>query len=629
MIDIQCNNKTFNHKTILSSFELSLPSKGLFILRGKNGTGKTTLLSMLSGRDRSFEGALKLNGEQLSGNNLERYAEEYVSYCPQDQLIFDNEKTIDNVLIPFAKKDKKSAMAIMKSLGIDDLANNKAGDLSSGEKQRVAIARSIYSSCPILLFDEPTAYLDEESAELVLSAIEECAKSRLVVMSTNEKLPERFEGYPQIRIENKKAVCDNPPIAEQEIRNKAKAKLNGFWAELLKMFRERPISNSINILVSSFFIALSVFFGSALHTGSGSVFSLADSSSRSEDYGTISFLANADLLPADKTFPENLKIASYQLDEESDSKIELPGVLQCVTVDSFGENKLSFGDYQFLIGGFPDEEGKLAIPSYCYESICDSYGISRYDADSLRQINDIGKAETSVGDYSICGVFMAERDPNIEIYLNGAYITDNRMFYSFFFFSSSSIAYSAQASHTTYSFCLNNEENRQLIKEGGSLGHGSDFLLLNKEFEEAHTLPDSLPWFSLLLFAISLFFGVTFPIVMAGVYSLSSAKRMLFLRLGGASRSRLERRAFSFFLLTALVSAILGIGLGIGFVYMYQWLFLKSLFAFPTPFMKIGFYAILLAVAGILLSLLAIYLLLRYYLFRRDLSKALIKAKEK
>ena len=253
-------------------------------------------------------------------------------------------------------------------------------------------------------------------------------------MSTNEKLPERFEGYPQIRIENKKAVCDNPPIAEQEIRNKAKPKFNGFWAELLKMFRERPISNSINILVSSFFIALSVFFGSALHTGSGSVFSLADSSSRSEDYGTISFLANADLLPADKTFPENLKIASYQLDEESDSKIELPGVLQCVTVDSFGENKLPFGDYQFLIGGFPDEEGKLAIPSYCYESICDSYGISRYDADSLRQINDIGKAETSVGDYSICGVFMAERDPNIGIYLNGAYITDNRMFYSFFFF---------------------------------------------------------------------------------------------------------------------------------------------------------------------------------------------------
>ena len=79
-----------------------MPSRGLFILRGKNGTGKTTLLSMLSGRDRSFEGALNLNGEALSGNDLERYAEEYVSCCPLDQLIFDNEKTIDNVLIPFA-----------------------------------------------------------------------------------------------------------------------------------------------------------------------------------------------------------------------------------------------------------------------------------------------------------------------------------------------------------------------------------------------------------------------------------------------------------------------------------------------------------------------------------------------
>ena len=52
-----------------------MPSRGLFILRGENGTGKTTLLSMLSGRDRSFEGALKLNGEALSGNDLERYAE--------------------------------------------------------------------------------------------------------------------------------------------------------------------------------------------------------------------------------------------------------------------------------------------------------------------------------------------------------------------------------------------------------------------------------------------------------------------------------------------------------------------------------------------------------------------------
>lgn len=629
MINIQCENKIFDNKTVFSSFELSLPSRGLFVLRGKNGTGKTTLLSMLSGRDRSFEGALKLNGEALSGNDLERYAEEYVSYCPQDQLIFDNEKTIDNVLIPFAKKDKKSAMAIMKSLGIDHLANNKAGDLSSGEKQRAAIARSIYSSCPILLLDEPTAYLDEGSAELVLSSLEQCAKSRLVIMSTNEKLPERFDGYPQIRIENKKAVCDNLPTAEQEIQNKEKTKFKGFWAELLKMYRERPISNSINILVSAFFIAISILFGSALHTGSGSVFSLAESSDRSEDYGTVSFLANADLLPADKTFPENLKITSYYLDEESNSKIELPGVFQCVTIDSFGDSKLSRDNYQFLIGGFPDEEGELAIPSYCYESICDSFEISRYDADSLEQINEIGKTETSIGDYSICGVFKAERDPNFEIYLNGGYYSNGRMFYSFFFFSSSAIAYSAQPTHTTCYFCLNNEGNRQLIKEGGSLWHGSDFLLLNKDFEETFPLSDSLPWFSLLLFLISLSFGVAFPVVMAGVYSLSSAKRMLFLRLGGASRSRLEKRTFSFFLLTALVSTILGIGLGIGLVYLYQWLFLNSLFAYPTPFMKVGFDAILLAVAGILLSLLAIYLLLRYYLFRRDLSKALIKAKEK
>lgn len=626
MITLSCTKKEFKDKLVFAEFSLSLPLKGLVFLRGKNGSGKTTLLSILSGRDSEYDGSLCLNDEKLVGKKMERYAEDVVSYCPQNPLIFENDKAIDNVLLPFPAKSKKKAIKIMESLGIGHLVNSRAGDLSSGEQQRLAIARCLYSERPVMLMDEPTAYLDQDNADIVLSTIDEYAGNHLVILSTNDRLPERFDSYPSIKIKDHKPILENSRFLDNKIGETKKIKSKTLWYDLVKGFRERPFSNILNILATTFFVALSVLFGSGLHTGTGSVFSLIDSSKQGRDYPTTAYLANADLLPAFPDCPGDKLITAYVLSENPNSKINLPMVWTLTTIDSLGENKLKAENYQFVLGGFPEKEGQIAIPSHSYESICQNFNLEAYATGSLGDLNAIGEIKSNCGNFTICGVFQAEYSENLDRYIGT--LTDNAYLYPFSFYSTSCLAHSANGPFVQR-YCLNNEENRNAVLKTKSIHIGASFLLLNKDLEEKSPISDSLPWFILILFAISLSFGVLIPIVSATIYSFSSSKRMLFLRLGGASRSSLLKKDFVLFLFNTLISAVAGIGLGIGFVYMYQWLYLDSLLGFATPFMQIGFDAILLSLIGTLVSIGAIWLLLRFFLFKTDISKQLIKAKEK
>ena len=228
MITLSCTKKEFKDKLVFAEFSLSLPLKGLVFLRGKNGSGKTTLLSILSGRDSEYDGSLCLNDEK------------------------------DNVLLPFPAKSKKKAIKIMESLGIGHLVNSRAGDLSSGEQQRLAIARCLYSERPVMLMDEPTAYLDQDNADIVLSTIDEYAGNHLVILSTNDRLPERFDSYPSIKIKDHKPILENSRFLDNKIGETKKIKSKTLWYDLVKGFRERPFSNILNILATTFFVALSV-----------------------------------------------------------------------------------------------------------------------------------------------------------------------------------------------------------------------------------------------------------------------------------------------------------------------------------------------------------------------------------
>lgn len=159
-------------------------SPGEFVsIMGKSGCGKSTLLYILSTMDTSYEGELYLNDKLISGNTpneLSRIRSEHIGFVFQFHYLLSEFSVLENVMLPAKKLGRRNlqeiehdAMEKLKMLGIEKLAQKKASRISGGEKQRVAIARSLINDPVIIMGDEPTGNLDSHNSELVFSIFKE------------------------------------------------------------------------------------------------------------------------------------------------------------------------------------------------------------------------------------------------------------------------------------------------------------------------------------------------------------------------------------------------------------------------------------------------------------------------
>ena len=168
-------SKSFGDKSIFKNFSYDFPEVGLFLIFGKSGIGKTTLLRIISGLDKDYA------GEIISGGK------ENVSYLFQEHRLFPTLSALDNVLLAAYKdateKNKKEALDTLLSLGFTvEETNLLPFELSGGMKQRVSLARAILKKAPILLLDEPTKELDESLRLRVYSIIRDESLKRLVIL---------------------------------------------------------------------------------------------------------------------------------------------------------------------------------------------------------------------------------------------------------------------------------------------------------------------------------------------------------------------------------------------------------------------------------------------------------------
>lgn len=179
--------KSFDQKNVFDNFSFELPERGVFLISGESGVGKTTLLRMISGLDTKFSG-------EIFGGGVKK-----CSVAFQEYRLFSTLSATDNVIL--ANYDKKTAenekeakeMLISLGFGEDDV-NLYPAELSGGMKQRVSLARAFLRKAPILLLDEPTKELDEENAKKVLERIKNEAEKRLVlVVSHRQKDAELLE----------------------------------------------------------------------------------------------------------------------------------------------------------------------------------------------------------------------------------------------------------------------------------------------------------------------------------------------------------------------------------------------------------------------------------------------------
>nr|WP_293300392.1 ABC transporter ATP-binding protein [Allomuricauda sp.] len=169
--------KKYGDLKVLKGVDLEIKKGEVVSIVGASGAGKTTLLQILGTLDspsNAQESNLLINDmevTQLNDKNLARFRNEHIGFIFQFHQLLPEFTALENVCIPaFIKKTpkeeaEKRAMELLDFLGLKDRYHHKPNELSGGEQQRVAVARSLMNKPSVVLADEPSGNLDSESAD--------------------------------------------------------------------------------------------------------------------------------------------------------------------------------------------------------------------------------------------------------------------------------------------------------------------------------------------------------------------------------------------------------------------------------------------------------------------------------
>lgn len=173
---------------------------------GASGSGKTTLFNLISGMIVPTKGTVEVNDLEITSlkeSERDLFRANHIGYIFQDFNLFNEFTVLQNVILPlsFSKAyDKKEmndmAKQVLKEVGMAEKINQKVKTLSGGEKQRVAIARSIINSPDIILADEPTGNLDYKNGAKIMDILTKIArekKATLIVITHNNSQLDMFD----------------------------------------------------------------------------------------------------------------------------------------------------------------------------------------------------------------------------------------------------------------------------------------------------------------------------------------------------------------------------------------------------------------------------------------------------
>ena len=154
----------------------------IYAIRGRSGTGKTTLLSLISGLERCTEGDIIFDGKNLKDVNLDYYRSHDIGIVFQSYNLLPFMTASENIILSMDASGLKvpnkrtTTLELMKSVGLkESYANRKVLRLSGGEQQRVAIARSLSYDPKMIVADEPTGNLDKQTEEEILDIFKNLA----------------------------------------------------------------------------------------------------------------------------------------------------------------------------------------------------------------------------------------------------------------------------------------------------------------------------------------------------------------------------------------------------------------------------------------------------------------------
>lgn len=180
----------------LTDVDLDFGHKGFVFILGKSGSGKSTLLNIIGGLDDFTAGDIEIKGKSsknFRARDWDSYRNTYIGFVFQEFHIIESYSIAKNISLALElqgvkKKDIKPRVnKILKQVNLEKYGARKPNELSGGQRQRIAIARALVKNPEIILADEPTGNLDEETGAQIIDILRQLAEEKLVIMVSHDK----------------------------------------------------------------------------------------------------------------------------------------------------------------------------------------------------------------------------------------------------------------------------------------------------------------------------------------------------------------------------------------------------------------------------------------------------------
>lgn len=208
MLEVQNLSKDYpapgGQLPVLSEISLSLKAGTAVSIIGPSGSGKSTFLYILGGMETPTSGTVSLEGlnpHELGGKELAAFRNEKVGFVFQDHHLLPQCTVLENVLIPTLVSNSNNsaqarALELLDRVGLKPRLHHRPHELSGGEKQRVALARALIMQPRLILCDEPTGNLDQDSANVVMTLLFDLHRTHqgiLIFVTHNMDIAENFD----------------------------------------------------------------------------------------------------------------------------------------------------------------------------------------------------------------------------------------------------------------------------------------------------------------------------------------------------------------------------------------------------------------------------------------------------
>ena len=183
-IRIKKVSKSFKKKTIIKDLSFDIDDTGLVCLKGESGSGKTTVLNLISGLLKIDEGSIFIDEKEIK--DIKNLRKDFITYLPCGNSLIESLTIIENINLVSGISEEEASRLLSKLKVSSSVYYLYPREISTGEYKRVCFARALAMDTPFYLLDEPTSNLDEESAKILIKEITELSKKKGVIIATHD-----------------------------------------------------------------------------------------------------------------------------------------------------------------------------------------------------------------------------------------------------------------------------------------------------------------------------------------------------------------------------------------------------------------------------------------------------------